>query len=316
MLNHQRLVWQRVFETPFLGPLPGTVASEAMTTPDILILGESARFYSGAVKDGRERLIYLSLDLNALEEPATKRLVSAEIILEAGPQDFDSAHVFDPAIVSWRDKFHLYYSALGDGPESIGLAVSTNGVDFKKYDRPLLLGRSPEVIDVTGMLFLFYVLKNDLGEYRIHLARSADGEHFTPLSDEPVLTAGAAGEWDAGEVTTPRLFSHNGIFYMLYSGSSSPERKDIPQAFGLARSTDLLKWEKFPGNPVFHTGEEGNWDDGALWFGTVFEWRGWLYLIYEGGRMDDILDQSPALTQVGLAKLSLGDFDRAVSLWS
>ena len=165
----------------------------------------------------------------------------AEIILEAGPQDFDSAHVFDPAIVSWRDKFHLYYSALGDGPESIGLAVSTNGVDFKKYDRPLLLGRSPEVIDVTGMLFLFYVLKNDLGEYRIHLARSADGEHFTPLSDEPVLTVGAAGEWDAGEVTTPRLFSHNGIFYMLYSGSSSPERKDIPQAFGLARSTDLLK---------------------------------------------------------------------------
>jgi sucrose-6-phosphate hydrolase SacC (GH32 family) len=116
-------------------------------------------------------------------------------------------------------------------------------------------------------------------------------------------------------VTTPRIFSRNGVFYTLYGGSQSENRKDMPDAFGLARSTDLIHWEKYPQNPVFHLGSEGQWDDGAIWFGTVFEWENHLYLLYEGGRLSDIVNHSPALTQVGLAAISCDDFDQQVNEW-
>jgi hypothetical protein len=102
---------------------------------------------------------------------------------------------------------------------------------------------------------------------------------------------------------------------MIYAASRSAEREDLPEAFGLARSSDLVHWEKYPQNPVFSIEKGALWDSGAIWFGTVFEWRDWLILLYEGGRMTDIAGHSPALTQVGLAKLACRDFDQAMNEW-
>jgi sucrose-6-phosphate hydrolase SacC (GH32 family) len=102
---------------------------------------------------------------------------------------------------------------------------------------------------------------------------------------------------------------------MIYGGSSSTIRKDMPDAFGLARSTDLIHWEKYPYNPIFNIGATESWDSGAIWFGTVFEENGYLYLLYEGGRLIDIQNHSPAITQVGLARIACADFDRSIAGW-
>jgi hypothetical protein len=83
----------------------------------------------------------------------------------------------------------------------------------------------------------------------------------------------------------------------------------------LARSKDLINWEKFPHNPVFECGEQGQWDDGAIWFGTVFEYRDRLYLLYEGGRKEDILSESPSLTQVGLGCIETNSFAKFITEW-
>jgi hypothetical protein len=71
---------------------------------------------------------------------------------------------------------------------------------------------------------------------------------------------------------------------------------------------DLIHWEKYPRNPVFACGKTGQWDDGAIWFGTVFEFDDVLYLLYEGGRRQDVALPSPCLTQVGLASISVDSF--------
>lgn len=101
---------------------------------------------------------------------------------------------------------------------------------------------------------------------------------------------------------------------MLYAAAGDAARQDKPDAFGLARSADLLYWERFPHNPVFRKGAPGAWDDGAIWFGTVFEWQGNLYLIYEGGAVQAV-EQTPALTQLGLAGVESSIFDQQITNW-
>ena len=151
--------------------------------------------------------------------------------------------------------------------------------------------------------------------YAIFAATSENGVTFSAMDDTPVLRAGEPDAWDSFEVTTPRLFERGGVFYMLYAGSGAPSQKDKPQAFGLARSYDLLTWERYSHNPVFCTGAQGEWDDGAIWFGTVFAWDSKLYLMYEGGAKADVDRPGLALTQVGIAAVDLATFDRRMADW-
>jgi predicted GH43/DUF377 family glycosyl hydrolase len=95
-----------------------------------------------------------------------------------------------------------------------------------------------------------------------------------------VLAVGAKGEWDSHTVETPRIFEENGRYHMFYCGSD--RYSDYPAHAGLATSTDLVRWRKFEGNPVFSRGEAGAWDEGAIWFTTVEKIGGRYYLWYEG----------------------------------
>jgi hypothetical protein len=312
----RKITWQRVLEDPFLIPQEGTAAPDAVTTPDVLLRADRIEVYTGAVAAGSERIIRFPLPDRILEEPVAAPVpLSACLAVEPGPGSFDSTHVFDPASVRWKGRTYLYYSAIGQAEDSIGLAVLEDGESFKKHPEPVLPGRSPEIVASENRLHLFYVLRQPGQGYRIFTAISTDGLHFIPQGETPVVGAGLSEAWDGVEVTTPRIFERNGKYYLLYAASQHPDRYDMPDGFGLARSEDLIRWEKYPHNPVFRLGEPGQWDDGAIWFGTVFPYRDELYLIYEGGRLENILAKVPALTQVGLAKISGNDFDLAVLDW-
>ncbi|KAB2904014.1 MAG: hypothetical protein F9K27_11275 [Anaerolineae bacterium] len=303
------LEWQRLSMSPFLQPQAGTPLAKAVTTPDVLIWQDELIIYSGAIQETHEHIVRLSLPPDFLHKPGLLP-IHAEVVLDIDPHAFDSRHVFDPAAVVVNDQVFLYYSASGAGQDQIGLAVSSDGHSFQKHKPAVLAGRAPEVIWWQGRFYLFYVLPGR--GYAIFLAVSEDGKQFQPVSTKPILAAGQG--WDSYEVTTPRLFQRQGMFYMLYAAAGDAARQDKPDAFGLARSADLLYWERFPHNPVFRKGAPGAWDDGAIWFGTVFEWQGNLYLIYEGGAVQAV-EQTPALTQLGLAGVESSIFDQQITNW-
>jgi predicted GH43/DUF377 family glycosyl hydrolase len=309
------IYWQRVFDQPFLSPVPGTLAPSAVTTPDLLSVNGRLTLLTGAVAGRTERLISVPLQGLDLKTPASTALESASLVLNPGPFDFDCYHVYDPAALAIGQDIILFYSAIGKGPDCIGQAVSHDGQVYTKLDHAICTGRSPEAVHLNGRLYLYYVLKGPTGGYRIYASVSDDLREFRMISVTPVLDVGPADAWDAYEVTTPRIFERNSVYYMVYAGGSSEDRQDQPVSFGLARSKDLLTWEKYPFNPVFNCGEAGGWDDGALWFGTIFDRDSKLYLLYEAGQLADIFNDSPALTQIGLAKLTHLDFDRAIQEW-
>ena len=143
------------------------------------------------------------------------------------------------------------------GEDSIGLAISDDGVNFSKQEQALFIGRSPEVLIKDDLIYLYYVLNYQGNGYSIFVASSKDGVSFTHATNKPVLLPGSAGEWDDMEVTTPRIFKLDDWYYMVFAGLNREDEKDIPTAFGLARSIDLINWEKYPHNPVFRISDQG-----------------------------------------------------------
>lgn len=194
-------------------------------------------------------------------------------VLAPSADGFDRGSVFDPAPIRFAGALRLYYSAtvagahefaeLGQGsestpdePECIGVATRTDS-GFERRETPVLVGRCPNVFEWEGVLHMFYV---DVvrGGYRIFHATSADGLTFAPSRRGPVLDVGAAGEWDAFTVTTPKVFRDDDHFTMLYAGDF--EQIDDPTGIGIATSDDLVNWTKHPGNPVFVPGQRGAFD--------------------------------------------------------
>ncbi len=63
------------------------------------------------------------------------------------------------------------------------------------------------------------------------------------------LCPGPPGAWDDYTTWTGSVIHHDGEWYLFYTGTQRAE-KGLVQRIGLATSTDLTHWEKYPGNPV------------------------------------------------------------------
>ena len=50
----------------------------------------------------------------------------------------------------------------------------------------------------------------------------------------------------------------------------------------MARCGRCGLWNKYPDNPIYSRGAEGEWDEGAIWFTTVEKVNGIHYMWYEG----------------------------------
>jgi len=78
-------------------------------------------------------------------------------------------------------------------------------------------------------------------------AVSSDLQSWQVLPD--ALAPSPQPGWDDKSTWTGSIIKHNGLWHMLYTGTSRAEN-GYTQRIGLATSPDLVRWEKHPGNPV------------------------------------------------------------------
>jgi predicted GH43/DUF377 family glycosyl hydrolase len=107
----------------------------------------------------------------------------------------------------------MYYSGVGaSGTQMIGMATSTNGVTWTKYNDPTTTEK--------------------------------------PYADsDPVFQPGEKGTWDASWVHQPRVFQTADGWVMIYRGVS--DTRGANMKLGIAISKDGIHWERYAGNPVF-----------------------------------------------------------------
>jgi predicted GH43/DUF377 family glycosyl hydrolase len=180
------------------------------------------------------------------------------------------------------DKWHLSFVAFdGVGYQSY-VADSTNLVDWGNYRLAMGYGPSNE-FDYGGRVIGAYLYESyDLkaprvlkkrdgkfwtlygayprqGGYELRpgsegIAVSDDGLRWRRAKEEPALSIHDpdCADWEQSCIYQPWLLEHNGRFFDFYNGA-----KRSREQTGIAFSTDLLSWMRYPANPVIRNRPDG-----------------------------------------------------------
>lgn len=164
---------------------------------------------------------------------------------------FDSGMVEDMCVVKSNGVYYMFAEGKEDQAH---LLTSTDRIHWKENgrldirytnDKPISAGPygTPTVWLENGKWYLFYE-RGDLG---IWLATSTDLKTWTNVQDDPVLAPGPE-PYDKYAVAVDQIIKYNGSYYAYYHAT---EYKDWHEwTTCVAKSDDLVHWEKYPGNPI------------------------------------------------------------------
>ena len=198
-------------------------------------------------------------------------------ILKPKPgNEWESKYVFNPAVVYDSGLFHLLYRAMGmDEISRVGYAVSTDGFDFLRFDKPVFSPKlilepqgceDPRIVKIEDTFYMAYTAYSQRG-VRIGLAST---KNFIQWERHDI---GWKGD-DKDAVLFPEKI---GSKYVLL------HRPTVGENFGIwiAYSDNLIEWDGR--REIMAPLGKGSWEDqkiGACAPPIKTE-KGWL-LIYHG----------------------------------
>jgi hypothetical protein len=163
----------------------------------------------------------------------------------------DTSWVEDVCLVQKDGIDFLFAEGVNDRAH---LLTSPDGIHWKDQGtldvrttqgRPIPPGPfgTPTALFEKGTWYLFY----ERGDRGVWLATSKDLKVWTNASDEPILKMGPE-LYDKYAVAFDQVFKRDGVFYAFYHANAHQPWKDWTTC--VARSKDLVHWEKYPGNPI------------------------------------------------------------------
>jgi len=227
-----------------------------------------------------------------------KRFINNPVLKPKKQNDWESKLVFNPAAVFQNGLFNLLYRAVGDDDISrIGYAVSADGYEFLRFDKPVFSPRGiaeskgcedPRIVSLGNTYYMTYTAYSLKG-IRVSLAST---RNFIQWERHGVVLPDMENK-DA--VLFPEKV--NGRYVMLH------RPMDPPRSIWIAYSDDLLAWgdSKKVMTPV-----EGRWDSVGIGSASppVRTDKGWL-LIYHG--IDEM-----SVYRLGVVLLDLNDPSRVI----
>ncbi len=202
------------------------------------------------------------------------------MVLDIGsPGAADSSYLTAPCVLrETNGTYEMWYTGVGSGGYNILLATSTDGVNWTKMGVVLAGVLTPSVIETGSVYHMWYTQPNSgsMGTDQIYHATSSNGISWTVQG--LALGLGSPGSWDAYIVAYPWVMQDpSGLYRMYYTGWNSTGSIQI----GVATSTDLLTWTRFPLNPVLTPGAAGSWDAHPTTHSIVVLGSQWI-MYYEG----------------------------------
>ncbi len=163
----------------------------------------------------------------------------------------DTSWVEDMCVVHQGDTYYMFAEGKNDVAH---LLTSTDRVHWTEQgplDVRLTSGKpippgpygTPTVWVEDGTWYLFY----ERGDRGVWLATSKDHKVWTNVRDEPVLAMGPE-PYDQQAVALNQVIKRDGVYYAIYHANAHRPWKDWTTC--VARSKDLIHWEKYKGNPI------------------------------------------------------------------
>ena len=114
-------------------------------------------------------------------------------------------------------------------------------------------------------------------------AESDDGIHWKRSSDEPILSVYQSDckAWEKSCIYQPWLLEHDGTYYNFYNAAQGGIERT-----GLALSTDLIHWVRYPFNPVLNVrrgGYDANFASDPKVFRDGDHWTMFYFGVGKGG---------------------------------
>jgi predicted GH43/DUF377 family glycosyl hydrolase len=234
------------------------------------------------------------------------------VLTRGGAGDWDSGDVLNPTVIRQGDAYDNLYSGFDGKTWHTGLAVSADGLAWRKEGKILspdprtwegdaIAANGSAVADESGILYYYQAGR----PVEIGLARSSNG-HQWRRQGLPVLSAGPRGSWDERGVADPEVIRIGRNFYMFYLGQDRARR----QRLGVATSDDGVTWYKLRRNPILELGAYGAFDENGLGEPAVWASNGYYWMLYTG-------QDRNAMRKLGMARSRNGvDWEKLPSVFA
>jgi hypothetical protein len=153
----------------------------------------------------------------------------------------------------------------GDDPLGSGSCNSSSGPVFlkSKFDDDDGDGNPadedfPRINDEDDDIADHAWIRDRAGIYHLFFQNEDHGagndiEHYVSTDLRSLTYVGVAlrkrpGAWDAFGLWAPHVVEFGGTYFMLYTGTTGPNNSNNKQRIGVATSTDLLTWTRYPVN--------------------------------------------------------------------
>ena len=181
--------------------------------------------------------------------------LSRRPVLAPRGDGFESAGVFNPAVVKEGSQFVMLYRAQDkDGTSRLGYATSKDGLHFSPRTEPVFVPETdyekdggvedPRVVKIDDLFYLTYTGYNKQ-DAQLCLATSRDLIHW---QRKGVLLPAYKGKWNVGWTKSGAIVPEKigGKYWMYYLGTA----RDKTDQMGIAYSTDLVHWTDALDSPV------------------------------------------------------------------
>jgi predicted GH43/DUF377 family glycosyl hydrolase len=181
--------------------------------------------------------------------------ISPDPILSPRGSSWESAGVFNPAVIFQNGKFIMLYRAQDkNGTSRLGYAESGDGVHFTRRSEPVLSPETayekdggvedPRLVNFGDTYYLTYTGYNKK-DAQLCLATSKDLLHW---ERKGVILEAYKGNWNVGWTKSGAIVPQkiNEKYWMYFLGTSA----DKTDQTGLAYSADLIHWKEATATPV------------------------------------------------------------------
>jgi len=219
------------------------------------VFSSSTFLQSGAVTIALATLIALAATGPQSSVGQWKRLNDGNPILAPTGDGFESAGVFNPAVIKKDGKFVMLYRAQDKaGTSRLGYADSTDGIRFTRRAEPVLVPEAdyekdggvedPRLVKIGSTYYLTYTGYNKK-EAQLCLATSKD---LIRWQRQGIIMPANRGRWNVGWTKAGAILTEkvNGKYWMYYMADPA---KDVNE-MGVAFSDDLIHWTEALDQPV------------------------------------------------------------------
>ncbi len=248
----------------------------------------NAHFSTGAVTN----LTVADGAVTLRPEVSLSILNNGNAVLSGGGSSAWDRYIIDMDVIKVNGTYLMYYSAgttystasgkfVLTSPYHIGLATSSDGINWTKYSGNPVIRSRVDSYDSTNVFFPIVMVENGTwrmwyagnrgnqgggrADVNVCYATSTDGENWTKHASNPVISNGAPNTAWNGLDIRPTSVVRDGTDLVMYLKASGV---GTPSNLGGAKSDDGTSWTLLKDRSLY-SGNATGWEDGVTNYGTL-----------------------------------------------